>query len=486
MGKEYTVEDTETGKTITFEWSGEQPPNDNDMLEVFAEARKQKDISQLEPEGTSPPIGSVGQAMKTNIGVAETGANLVTSMYGVPLSGLAGLFALPFGLLTREGPLETARKTVEGVQKATVYQPQLEEGQQLTEDLAYPMRKLDQAGGYMGGVAEKAGYPNLGAAIHSATVAAPVIFAGGKALAKPSPARFATKVDAKISKAIDHGINKAIRPSVVKKEMHSQVVKYRNKARTAVKEIVANKDNLNILDESGLKVEGLPKTLDQFSQAVEQTKTKIFNEYDALAKKTGRVGVKIDLNAVAEKLESVRSSRVKKDLSPDTISYAEMRMEKLSERGFYTTLETQEAIQMLNQTLEAYYKDPSPQMAGRAHVDAAIANNLRKSLDAAIKKTTGKKYQVLKNKYGALRTLETDVTKRAIVASRKNIKGLLDFSDVYTGYHIAKGIMAMEPSTAVAGGAAKMIAHYMKLKNDPNRTVKAMFSGVEKLQRSTQ
>lgn len=437
------------------------------------------------------------------LSVGETAATLATSTYGVPLSGLAGLFALPLGL-------ETARKTVEAVQKGLVYQPQTKGGQQLTEAITYPLQKLEELGGYTGEKIEKAGYPTLGAAAHSAIVGAPVIAAGGRAVLKPSPAKMLTKIDAKISQAIDHGINKAIRPSVVKKEMYGQVETYRNKARTAVKEIIKNRDNLNIIDESGARISGLPKTLNQFSQAIEQVKRSIFEEYDSLAKQADKVKptrdlkypikdgenivfkkgdypyieqnpIAINLSKIGKRLEPLINNKILQDFSPETINYAIERMNILRERGYYTAVETQEAVQLLNQTLKNFYKNPSIEMKGKSLVDSMIANNLRKQLDSVIEQSTGKDYQVLKNKYGALRELETDVTKRSIVDARKNIKGLIDFSDVYTGYHIARGLLAGEPSTLVAGAAAKGIARYLKYRNEPNRIIKSMFDDVEKL-----
>ena len=195
----------------------------------------------------------------------------------------------------------------------------------------------------------------------------------------------------------------------------------------------------------------------------------------------GRKGVEIDLTAVSKKLEPVIKNKALRDLYPETVQYAQKRAAILKKRESYTTMETQEAIQMLNQTLENFYRNPSPQMTGRAYVDAMIANHLRKGLDIGIAKTTGKQYQALKRKYGALRTLEKDVVKRAIVDARKNVKGLIDFSDVYTGYHIVKGLLAAEPSTLIAGGMAKGIARYLRLRNDPNRIVMKMFKDVDKL-----
>ena len=40
MGQRYTVRDTQTGKRVTFQWNGAEPPTEADMTEVFAEARQ--------------------------------------------------------------------------------------------------------------------------------------------------------------------------------------------------------------------------------------------------------------------------------------------------------------------------------------------------------------------------------------------------------------------------------------------------------------
>ncbi len=46
----YTVQDTRTGKTVTFEWNGESPPTEADMEQVFTEAR----VGQS--PGTTPAV----------------------------------------------------------------------------------------------------------------------------------------------------------------------------------------------------------------------------------------------------------------------------------------------------------------------------------------------------------------------------------------------------------------------------------------------
>lgn len=488
----YTVQDETTGKTVTFEWTGDKDPTDNDMAEVFAQAQtfqpaEAETAAATAPEKIptiseeQPTFGEEAWRTITDIGqvypAAETAVSLVTSAYGVPAAGLAGLFALPFV------GLEKAAGIVQKGQELMVYQPQTARGQELTQAVSSPFEALERGGEYVGEAIAEAGYPKVGAAVKTGIVGAPALVGGRMMLRKGPTAKAGAirKIDAQMGRAIDKGINKAVRPSVKGKATSSQVVKYRQQARVAVSEIIRNKDRLTLLDETGAPVEGLPKTLNQFSQAIEQVKRNIFEEYDRLAKETGKAGVEIDLRPIAKELNTVINNKVLQDLSPETINYAKNRMDVLTGRKGYTALETQEAIQVLNQSLENFYRDPSPKLKGRAHVDALIANRLRKNLDTAIKKTTGKDYQALKNKYGSLRVVEKDVVHRSVVDARKNVKGLIDFSNIYTGYHITKGILAAEPATFAAGMAAKGISHYFKMLNDPNRIVKNMFSTAEEL-----
>jgi hypothetical protein len=46
---QYTVQDTETGRTVTFDWAGAEAPTDADMAEVFAAARDQAPAEDADP-----------------------------------------------------------------------------------------------------------------------------------------------------------------------------------------------------------------------------------------------------------------------------------------------------------------------------------------------------------------------------------------------------------------------------------------------------
>ena len=68
---------------------------------------------------------------------------------------------------------------------------------------------------------------------------------------------------------------------------------------------------------------------------------------------------------------------------------------------------------------------------------------------------------------------------RSIIDARRNNKGLLDFTDVFSGYHIIRGVLTAEPVSVAAGIGSRVISAYYKMLNNPNRIVKNMFSDVE-------
>lgn len=285
----------------------------------------------------------------------------------------------------------------------------------------------------------------------------------------------------KLTTLVRKNIEKAIRPSAALQKTAGMAKQYYRKATEAVSSIIANKNNLRLTDETGKVVSGLPKTLKQFSEAIQQTKQVIFKEYDELAKIATEGSATVPLSTMTKELEVIANNKVLNDMAPGAAQYAASMAKVLKKRGTYTPLEAQEAIQMLNSKLDAFYKNPSFEFSSKVQIDAMVANNLRKSLDATIGDLTGKQYQQLKNTYGALSHIEKDVARRAAVDARKNIKGLVDFSDLFSGAEVVGGILRRDPTMVGMGATTKGIAQYIKHINNPNRIVNKMFQGAEQL-----
>lgn len=270
---------------------------------------------------------------------------------------------------------------------------------------------------------------------------------------------------------------KGIKPTVKKPAV---VEKFNNDIVSAVRKIKENAPSLNIEDATGEIVSRVPQSIDEFAQAVDQTKKVVFEQYDNLAKQAGETGVVVKTNAITDALEGVISSKALQLSSPEVIKYAETWTERLKNFGDIDAQTAQEVVKTMNNNLKSFYKNPTYDAASKVVVDAGIANNLRKALDDAITGATGSSYQELKSAYGALRSIEDDVVRAAMRDARKNAKGLLDYTDMFTSGQMLTGILSLNPAMFTKGAIERGFKEYIKFLNDPNRVIKGMFDVVDR------
>lgn len=282
-------------------------------------------------------------------------------------------------------------------------------------------------------------------------------------------------------KALDTNIEKSmakgIKPSAAGRQTEAQIVKYNDKAKQAVKSIIENKDKLSLMDHHGEVFNGkLPESVHQFSQAIDQTKKGIFDKYDAMTRESGEQGAKVSLEPIAKELETAADSKVLQTHRPDIIDYMLTKAKSLRTAADHSPGEAQDAIKLYNDSLDSFYKNPSYESASKASVDALIANYLRSGLDSTIENTAGKGYQALKNQYGALRSIEKDVAKRAQIVASKNVSGMIpSFGNIMSGAELAKGLISMNPAEMAKGAVIKGISKYIEHVNSPDSIIKNMF-----------
>ena len=65
--------------------------------------------------------------------------------------------------------------------------------------------------------------------------------------------------------------------------------------------------------------------------------------------------------------------------------------------------------------------------------------------------------------------------------ARKNSKGLIDYTDIFSGGQVVSGILSGNPAAIASGVTQKSISAYFKFLNNPNRAVKQMFESADKL-----
>jgi hypothetical protein len=107
VGKQYTVKDSKSGKTVTFEWNGGSPPNQADMARVFATAGLGDDTPPPAPEASfeknlvesgvkfgSDVVDAVSHPVETAKGIGSLLINVFKANSPDPMDKLEGQTAL--------------------------------------------------------------------------------------------------------------------------------------------------------------------------------------------------------------------------------------------------------------------------------------------------------------------------------------------------------------------------------------------------------
>lgn len=267
--------------------------------------------------------------------------------------------------------------------------------------------------------------------------------------------------------AIESGIKKGIRPTVVGKANAGQVRAYYDRAKAAVREIV------------DAMPDRLPKSLEDFSNAIADTKRKIYATYSGMAAEAGGKGAMVDLAPIRDELKQIG----KMPNTPQSIKDAAKKI--LAEIKSYDAAIAPEVAEDLiahfNAANKSFWRNPDFKGHHQAAMTERVSRNLRKSLDNAIETYSGPGYQDFKRRYGALSSIEKEVAQRATVDARKNVKGFFDLADIASTGEFVLGLARLDPANMAAAGAIHGMKRYIKFLNDPNRIVKTMFSDVEKL-----
>lgn len=300
---------------------------------------------------------------------------------------------------------------------------------------------------------------------------------GMEADAGPEAGAAAAKAPVDDSAVLDR-YNRAIKPGVAGRANAGQIADSNARVVTGLKAIAENKAGLEFTDSEGEVVKGeTPRTVDQLSQAIAQTKAAIFDKYDALARAAGDQGVTIEGPEIAKELDSVVNSKSLQLVNPRAIQYAQDLQARLTKMGPIDAKTAQDVIQHYNASLKAFYRNPTYDTASQAAIDATVANQMRAKLDAGITGATGEQYGALKSQYGALASMEKDVARRAMVWGRQNAGGSLasNISNFASGAELVRGLVTMNPADIAVSGTLKGIQMYMKYLNNPDVGVVKIF-----------
>ena len=306
--------------------------------------------------------------------------------------------------------------------------------------------------------------PGLGTALGSLAPLAFPLVKGGVSLIKGAKGV--------LNPSLEESILKSIKPSFGSKTV-TQTDRYMNDAATAIETINERKPTL--IGADGIEVVRNPETRAELATAIDQTKKSIFTEYDALAKAAGEQGAKFNAEPIVAQLTDVTTNL---KYPPAVRDYAKAMIQEIKELQGASPEIIQERIKDLNSSLGSFFNGRTSKAS--AQVDASIAAAMREQQDKMINELTGANYQALKKKYGALSTIEKDVARQVNNELRKNQVGLADFTDIFTGGDIMKGIVTLDPAALVKGLTGKALKEFYQYLNSGDRYIKEMFKQAEK------
>lgn len=170
-------------------------------------------------------------------------------------------------------------------------------------------------------------------------------------------------------------------------------------------------------------------------------------------------------------------------LEPAQIRHIQRKIDFYSGQKAWGIEDINNKVTMLNNDLRSYYKAPQYGIGKNVEIDAGIAYQLRRIVDDAITRDEGPGYQALRNKHGALLSMEKEVANRYVVSGRRNPKGIADLSNIALAYEVTKGLVSAGSGgvgSVVGAGAGWLAKQAWKRSNNPDVIIGNMFKNAEK------
>jgi hypothetical protein len=246
--------------------------------------------------------------------------------------------------------------------------------------------------------------------------------------------------------------------------------------RQAISDIVSNRNTLQFTDPTGkvIAMGRLPESIDEFLQAIDQTKIKLLGEWDYLSQTGATSGAQVDLAPVIKSLRRIIAddpSIIRDD--PEVAKRAADTAERYETRGTILPLEAQRELFILNQNLRGYYQNPVP----AASVDEKTAEVLRDQLDKTIENTRAPAFRTLRARYGALRAVENDVNSAAQRIANQPGSGQMTYGTLLS---LGADLVTGNARAVSAGLASKALSEFATRRADPNEVIKRMFRTAKK------
>jgi cytochrome c556 len=267
-----------------------------------------------------------------------------------------------------------------------------------------------------------------------------------------------------ISPDVEAALTKAIKPK-------GNNAKFAESLKTALPDIQETAQTL------GQKIENI----DHLDDVITQAKKRVWKNYEDIL--GPNANSQIDGNKIADNIVKGIDKRF---ITQNPEKYKKIVAVADTYRRPMSLTEAEDFLQSTNNELHSYYAKNKVQQAvamGDPEVSHIVRENdaLRNELNTKLSELTGVNAKEIKNRYGALSNLQSEIVPRKNVIARQNPIGLAE----QIGYgraagNILKSAANFQLGDAAAGAADLATTRFLKLKNDPNELIRSAFQKLEK------
>lgn len=300
-----------------------------------------------------------------------------------------------------------------------------------------------------------------------------------------------------LRKEAEEYINKSIKPTVKGKMSQSDYNKYIDDTLDVVDFMDKNKSVLQYTDDAWEAVVWkLPTNMRETSETLGNLKKTLYDAYNNIAVKAWEKWARVNMNKAFSQLDDLERDVSQNIANPQTKTiidnFKKALLEYTDDAGTISIEDAQKLAQDFNKQLTAFFKNPNMNDVSKNSIVAqlnkwtkeAINDSIDDVLDESISKwgNMSQYYRDLKWMYGKIKTIEDEVSKRALVEARKNSKWLSQtVIDSLAWWEFTDAILTANVGKLWKSAIMKAIWKYYKYVNDPNVQLNNLFKLVQEV-----
>lgn len=304
-----------------------------------------------------------------------------------------------------------------------------------------------------------------------------------------------------VRKEAEQYINKSIKPTVKWKMNQADYNKFIDDTLDVVDLMDKNKWILQYTDDAWNAVKWqMPTNMRETSEALWNLKKVLYDQYNEIAKQAGDAGARVNMNKAFQQLDDLSKDISQNIANPQTKNiidtYKDALLQYTDDAGTIAIEDAQKLTQDFNKQLTAFFKNPNMNDVSKNSIVAqlnkwtkdAINDSIDDVLDNSIKNgsSASSQYTQLKSFYGKIKTIEDEISKRALVEARKNAKGLSStILDSLSWWEFTSAVLSLDPVKAGKAWVMNLISRYYNYVNNPNTQLNNLFKLVERTNNPT-